>query len=229
MDWEGAHRTEETTLPSETGWSRTRLDALQGGLWLLFRLCSLYLLYYLLCTEGTVLCSVRSCARSAGLMLHAPFFFNANLQYIKNDVSELVIFIIRILNKSHFPVIWLLMAEDQILTKSAGRWSLWSCKMDWSKLDTWLETRTSWPSFMASVTFLWLVATWTVHLSVSAMMQTASAMGSSSTGCWKRETVDWHSQLGMDRVLSEITGWRCELQKPGTWQVLREVCCWSSA
>lgn len=65
--------------------------------------------------------------------------------------------------------------------------------MDWSKLDTWLETKTSCPSFMVSVTFRWLVATWTVHLSVSAMIQTASAMGSSSTGCCKRETVGQHS------------------------------------
>lgn len=66
----------------------------------------------------------QSSALSAGLMLHVPFFFNANLQYIKNDVSELVIFIIKILNKSYFSIIKSLMTEEQILTKSAGRWSL---------------------------------------------------------------------------------------------------------
>lgn len=58
--------------------------------------------------------------------------------------------------------------------------------MDCSKLDTWLETKTSLPNFTLSIIFLWLVATCTFHLSVSAIMQTASAMGSSSTGCCKR-------------------------------------------
>lgn len=55
--------------------------------------------------------------------------------------------------------------------------------MDCNKLDTRLDTRTSFPSLLASVARLWLLATCTVHFSVSAIMQTASAMGSSRTGC----------------------------------------------
>lgn len=61
--------------------------------------------------------------------------------------------------------------------------------MDCNKEDTWLDTKISLPSFMLSIIFRWLVATWTVHLSVSAIMQIASAMGSSSTGCCKRKKI----------------------------------------
>ena len=58
--------------------------------------------------------------------------------------------------------------------------------MEWSRLETRLETNTSFPNLL-SVIRLWLLATWTVHLSISAIIQTASAIGSSNTGCWKKK------------------------------------------
>ncbi len=70
---------------------------------------------------------------------------------------------------------------EAALTKFGDRLSRYSWYVDWSRLDTRLDTSTSLPSL--SEGRLWLLATCTLHLSVSAMMQTASARGSSSTGC----------------------------------------------
>lgn len=66
------------------------------------------------------------------------------------------------------------------------RLSLRSCCVDCSRLDTRLDTSTSFPSRPASVALRWLLASCTVQRSVSAMMHTASAMGSSRTGCCGR-------------------------------------------
>lgn len=52
---------------------------------------------YKFSNEDTALCA----SKAPPMRQHVPFFFNADLQSIKNNVSEFVTFIIKAMNKSY--------------------------------------------------------------------------------------------------------------------------------